>query len=62
MNKEGIEIFKNQIRVGDELYVGTRDYPYAGTVVDIKDNYFIIDEEGLKSHIYYCLVWIYSKQ
>jgi hypothetical protein len=62
MNQLGIECFKKEISIGDEITVSTRDFTYYGIVTEIKDDYFVIDEDGYKSYIYYAHVWAYYKE
>lgn len=61
MNNLGIAKFLNEINVGDELSVNTREYSYYGKVTKIEADCFIIDENGLKSYISYAHVWAYAK-
>lgn len=62
MNERGIAAFKQQISVGDELSVGTREFLYYGTVTSIEENSFEIDESGHRYDIFYSHVYAYSKQ
>ncbi|MFT9494377.1 MULTISPECIES: hypothetical protein [Bacillota] len=61
MNKLGVEVFKKEVNVGDELSVSTREYSYHGTVLEINDDSFVIDEGIMSFDVYYAHVWVYCK-
>lgn len=61
MNKLGIQKFLNEISVGDELSVNTREFSYYGKITKIESDCFVINEDGLESFITYAHVWAYAK-
>ncbi|RHW36039.1 hypothetical protein D1B31_18315 [Neobacillus notoginsengisoli] len=62
MNELGIVAFKQEISVGDEISVNTREHEYCGKVTAIAKNTFDIDEGIMEFTISYAHVWGYSKQ
>lgn len=61
MNQLGIQKFLDEISVGDELSVDTREHSYYGKVTKIEEDCFIINEDGLESYVTYAHVWAYAK-
>ncbi|MEH6989526.1 hypothetical protein [Cytobacillus firmus] len=61
MNKLGIEQFKKEICVGDQLSVSTREHKYNGAVTAIFDNYLEVDEDGLTFQIKFAHIWAYTR-
>ena len=69
MNELGVADFKSKVKIGDEISVATvlKDYDnenihYRGEVLEFKDTWFILKEDGIKHIIDYKDVYWHSAE